>query len=77
MSRGVTLKAADRVLTQDDALRECTGCDIRIEDGIITDIGPDVPPSHSTIDARGTIVTPGLVNTHHHLYQTQIGRASV
>jgi cytosine/adenosine deaminase-related metal-dependent hydrolase len=42
-------------------------------DGFIEAVGPteNLPPTADTIiDASGMIVLPGLVNTHHHLYQT-------
>ena len=39
----------------------------------ITAVGPgrapDVPPDARHVDASGCLITPGLVNTHHHLYQ--------
>jgi cytosine/adenosine deaminase-related metal-dependent hydrolase len=44
-----------------------------IEEGVIGTVGPtaDLPPvADRVIDARGMVVLPGLVNTHHHLYQT-------
>jgi 8-oxoguanine deaminase len=44
------------------------------ENGFIKAIGTEKPPigsaAGSVHDARGGIVTPGLVNTHHHFYQT-------
>ena len=44
--------------------------DVAIEDGVITEIGSIQPRSgDDIIDAAGGIVTAGLVNTHHHLYQ--------
>lgn len=44
---------------------------IRIEDGVITEMGELVPrENEKVIDASGTVVTPGLVNTHHHLFQS-------
>ncbi len=65
-----TLKNADHVLTQDDAGRELGRTCITVEDGAITGIGPDLAPVGEVVDAQGCVVTPGLVNTHHHLYQT-------
>lgn len=46
--------------------------DIRIQDGIITELGNDLQPSHHehVVDARGCVVYPGFVNTHHHLAQS-------
>ena len=44
-----------------------------IRDNAIVQVGPtaELPETADTvIDARGMIVLPGLVNTHHHLYQT-------
>jgi cytosine/adenosine deaminase-related metal-dependent hydrolase len=42
-------------------------------DGRITAVGPGRAPSHvdgaRVVDGRGCLLTPGLVNTHHHLYQ--------
>lgn len=44
---------------------------IRIEGDRIAEIGSGVPESRDPdrIDGRGCLATPGLVNTHHHLYQ--------
>jgi cytosine/adenosine deaminase-related metal-dependent hydrolase len=45
--------------------------DIRIEDGRIAEIG-DIPvrAGEVTLDASGCVIYPGLVNTHHHLFQS-------
>ncbi|NKB28705.1 MAG: 8-oxoguanine deaminase [Rhodobacteraceae bacterium] len=64
------IRNAELILTMDDAAHELAG-DIRIEGGVITDVGPGLPAEGADIiDATGCLITPGLVNTHHHLYQT-------
>jgi len=58
------------VVTMDDAGREIARADVVIQDGAIEAIGQDIAdPDAPCIEAQGCIVTPGLVNTHHHLYQ--------
>lgn len=43
---------------------------VSITDGLVDAVGSGEPPEASAmIDARDCLVTPGLVNTHHHLYQ--------
>ena len=57
------------LVTMDDADSEYEHGWLQIEGGLITGIGAGEPPDHGE-DLRGAIVMPGLVNTHHHLYQT-------
>ncbi len=67
----VIVRNAQTVLTMNDARDELEATDIRTRDGVITDIGSALPiDGAEVIDASGMVVTPGLVNTHHHLYQT-------
>ena len=67
----VLIKNANVVLTMDDNRRELRGADILIQNGEISEIGHDLSAEDAEVfDATGKIVTPGLVNTHHHLYQT-------
>lgn len=66
----ILLRNADTVLTMDDARRELAGADILIRDGIIAEIGQNLRTIDTVRSATGCVVTPGLVNTHHHLYQT-------
>ena len=66
----ILIKSAQTVLTMDDDRRELTKTDILLRDGMIVRIGPHLPETGQIIQAEGCVVTPGLVNTHHHLYQT-------
>jgi cytosine/adenosine deaminase-related metal-dependent hydrolase len=63
---------AARIETFDE--RDGSICDgsIFVRDGVIEAIGPaaDLPAAERVVDARGCIVMPGLVNTHHHFLQT-------
>ena len=52
---------------EDEVLENCC---LLMEDGVITYIGPEAREAEEVIDAAGCIAYPGLVNTHHHLYQT-------
>ncbi|MDJ0637478.1 MAG: 8-oxoguanine deaminase [Paracoccaceae bacterium] len=65
----VLLKGAKHVLTMDGP--DLTQSDVRFENGCITDVGPNLSAEGAEVhDATGTVITPGLVNTHHHLFQT-------
>ena len=67
----IIIKGADVVITMDDACRELAGADVLIRGGVIAAVGQALQaPAAQVIEARGCVVTPGLVNTHHHLYQT-------
>jgi cytosine/adenosine deaminase-related metal-dependent hydrolase len=57
------------VVTMDDAGTEHERGWIRVEDGLIAEVGAGDGPVGGD-DLHGAVVTPGLVNTHHHLYQT-------
>ncbi len=67
------LKNAHVVLTMDSARREIRDGALYIRDNVIEQVGvTDQLPATAdrVIDARDMLVLPGLVNTHHHLYQT-------
>ena len=65
------ITGADVIITMDDQRRELRGDDILLRDGVIAEIGPNLTTKEAKVfSARGKIITPGLVNTHHHLYQT-------
>lgn len=59
------------VVVMDDAGTEHEDGWVLIADGAIDSVGSGSPPeADEKVDLGGAIVTPGLVNTHHHLYQT-------
>jgi cytosine/adenosine deaminase-related metal-dependent hydrolase len=66
-----SLLADAYVLTMDDAGRELERGWILVEDGVVAAVGEgDEPTADEREGLGGALVTPGLVNTHHHLYQT-------
>ena len=66
----ILIKSADVVLTMNDARDELHGADVLLRDGQIIEVGHNLHSSGEVISGKGCVVTPGLVNTHHHLYQT-------
>lgn len=66
----ILIRNADTILTMDDTRTELSGADIRVRNGVIAEIGTGLRSDGDIHDVPGCVVTPGLVNTHHHLYQT-------
>jgi 8-oxoguanine deaminase len=67
------LQHATLIVTMDDQDTRWEDGALYIEGNVIQQVGPtDQLPQHAdeVIDARGMLVLPGLVNTHHHFYQT-------
>lgn len=67
------IRQAQVVATQDDHQTELHDASIFIRGGVIESIGPaaELPTTaDEVIDARAHVVIPGLVNTHHHMYQS-------
>jgi 8-oxoguanine deaminase len=67
------IQHAAHIVSMDDAGTHWTDGAIYVEANVIQHIGPtESLPQHAdrVIDARGMILLPGLVNTHHHFYQT-------
>ena len=72
MRADLLVRNALLVATVDAARRELPGGWVAITNGLISGVGSslDVPPEAvEIIDASNCLVTPGLINTHHHLYQ--------
>ena len=59
------------VVTCDDDDRVLENVDLYIEDGVIRSIGSNLPQqADRVLNGSHMIAYPGLINTHHHLYQT-------
>jgi 8-oxoguanine deaminase len=66
-----TLFANAHVVTLDDEGTEHETGWLLVEGGFVRDVGGGAEPTaDERIDVAGAVVTPGLVNAHHHLYQT-------
>jgi 8-oxoguanine deaminase len=67
------LAHAELLLTMDEGPNAIPDGGLFVRDNIIEHVGPtaDLPTeADRVINARGMIVLPGLINCHHHLYQT-------
>lgn len=66
------IQSCDVVVTMDDPGTELRGGSILIDGGVITWVGTSPPPradGAEVVDGRGLAAIPGLINSHHHLYQ--------
>lgn len=73
MAKTLLVKNADLLVTMDGQRREIRQGGMFIEDNRIVQVGPssELPQTADEIlDMKGKIVIPGLVNTHHHMYQS-------
>ncbi|MDX2160082.1 MAG: 8-oxoguanine deaminase [bacterium] len=70
------VKSVHTLITMDAARREISNGALFIRDGILQAVGTeaDMPPdsqaADQVLDLRDHVVLPGLVNTHHHMYQS-------
>lgn len=69
----VTLIENTQVITVDAERRELSAASVLVEGTRIVGVGRtadlDVAPDAIRFDGSGCVLTPGLINTHHHLYQ--------
>ncbi len=66
----ILIRNAAHLVTMNPAREEIAGGDLLVRGGVIAAVGRGLATAGAVIDAAGCVVTPGLVNTHHHLYQT-------
>ncbi len=67
------IKNADVLVTMDGDRREIRNGGLFVRENAIEQVGSSqqlTQTADRVIDARGMVILPGLVNTHHHLYQT-------
>ncbi len=66
----LVVAGARLLATVDAERRELVGGWVAITDGLVSAVGTGpAPTARRTLDATDCLVTPGLVNAHHHLYQ--------
>jgi cytosine/adenosine deaminase-related metal-dependent hydrolase len=68
----VLIDSCESLVTIDDEGTEIAGGSILIEGGAIAWVGRGEPPDAEgaeRVDGRGAVALPGLINTHHHMYQ--------
>jgi cytosine/adenosine deaminase-related metal-dependent hydrolase len=66
----ILIRGASVVVTMNQTRAEIAGGDVLIRGGTIVAVGQGLTTTGEVLNAAGCVVTPGLVNTHHHLYQT-------
>lgn len=70
MAESLLMKNVKYLVTCDDNERLLTDINMLVTDGVITYIGTEEKTADKIIDASRMVVYPGLINSHHHLYQT-------
>ena len=73
MPKTLLIRNADILVTMDRGRREIAGGAVLIEDNRIRAVGrsSELPAiADEVIDMAGHVVLPGLINTHHHMYQS-------
>lgn len=69
MDKTLLIKNIRHLVTCDDKDTILENTNMYIRDGVIVSIGHEEPEADRVIDGSDLAVYPGLINTHHHLYQ--------
>ncbi|MEM9270393.1 MAG: 8-oxoguanine deaminase, partial [Pseudomonadota bacterium] len=66
------IQGADVLVTMDTGRTEIAGGSVLVENGVIQAVGSQLKAERvdEVLDASGCVVTPGLINTHHHMFQS-------
>ncbi|CAF3489039.1 unnamed protein product [Fusarium graminearum] len=75
MSNNILLRNGSVIVHDEhDRVQVLDNCDVLISNGFIEQVGKNIPPVKDTdiLDCTDKIISPGFVDTHHHLWQTQL-----
>ncbi|NFT92367.1 8-oxoguanine deaminase [Clostridium botulinum] len=70
MNKTLFIKNIKSLISCDEKDSVYEDVNIFVENGVVKYIGKDLYEANEIIDATNMLVYPGLINTHHHLYQT-------
>ncbi len=70
MKGTLLVKNVKHLVTCDADDRLLEGVNVLIKNGVIAEVGSTAQTADDVIDASDMVMYPGLINTHHHLYQT-------
>ena len=66
----ILIRGATSVVTMNAGREEIAGADVLLRGGVIAGVGVGLTTAGQVVEGKGCVVTPGLVNTHHHLFQS-------
>lgn len=71
----ILLKGGTLLTHEGARVKILKGYDLLIEGNKIRKINEDItaPPNARIVDCKNKIISPGFIDTHHHLWQSQVG----